>query len=158
MICIQKIYGFHGINRQNIEKSWYVTPVTDERRTDGGGKWKIVQCSVGPETAIILRRKINGDTTIRLGEYRALDLQLWNSGKNERSYQKYKIWLTMKFNRFCKQSPGVSLCPMLHSPPEKWDSGQVKKYINDNPCHLPWKLGYSEAIFTWILEKFVMSL
>ena len=36
MICIQKIYGFHGINRQNIEKSWYVTPVTeDERRTDG---------------------------------------------------------------------------------------------------------------------------
>ena len=107
---------------------------------------------------IILRRKINSDATNRLGEYRALDLQLWNSGKNERSYQKYKIWLTMKFNRFCKQSPGVSLCPMLHSPPEKWDSGQVKKYINDNPCHLPWKLGYSEAIFTWILEKFVMSL
>ena len=23
----------------------------DERRTDGGGKWKIGQCSVGPETA-----------------------------------------------------------------------------------------------------------
>ena len=105
-----------------------------------------------------MRRKINSDATNRLGEYRALDLQFWNSGKNERSYQKYKIWLTMKFNRFCKQSPGVSLCPMLHSPPEKWDSGQVKKYINDNPCHLPWKLGYSEAISTWILEKFVMSL
>ena len=31
MICIQKIYGFHGINRQNIEKSLYVTPVTDGR-------------------------------------------------------------------------------------------------------------------------------
>ena len=55
MICIQKIYGFHGINRQNIEKSWYVTPVTNGR-TNGGrrtedGKWKIGQCSVGPETA-----------------------------------------------------------------------------------------------------------
>ena len=35
MICIQKIYGFHGINRQNIEKSCYVTPVTDGQ-TDGG--------------------------------------------------------------------------------------------------------------------------
>ena len=78
-----------------------------------------------------MRRKINSDATNRLGEYRALDLQLWNSGKNERSYQKYKIWLTMKFNRFCKQSPGVSLCPMLHSPPEKWDSGQVKKCLDD---------------------------
>ena len=53
MICIQKIYGFHGINRQNIEKSWYVTPVTNGRTEDGGGKWKIEQCSVGPETAIM---------------------------------------------------------------------------------------------------------
>ena len=36
MICIQKIYGFHGINRQNIEKSQYVTPVTEDGgRTDG---------------------------------------------------------------------------------------------------------------------------
>ena len=54
MICIQKIYGFHGINRQNIEKSWYVTPVTeeDERTEEEDGKWKIEQCSVGPETAI----------------------------------------------------------------------------------------------------------
>ena len=52
MICIQKIYGFHGKNHQNIEKSWYVTPVTDERTNGGGGrKWKIEQCSVGPETA-----------------------------------------------------------------------------------------------------------
>ena len=51
MICIQKIYGFHGINRQNIEKSWYVTPVTEDGRTNG--KWKIEQCSVGPETAKI---------------------------------------------------------------------------------------------------------
>ena len=34
MICIQKIYGFHGINRQNIEKSWYVTPVTDGRTNE----------------------------------------------------------------------------------------------------------------------------
>ena len=25
--------------------------MTDERRTDGGGKWKIGKCSVGPETA-----------------------------------------------------------------------------------------------------------
>ena len=32
-------------------KSWYVTPVTEDGRADGG-KWKIVQCSVGPETAI----------------------------------------------------------------------------------------------------------
>ena len=53
MICIQKIYGFHGINRQNIEKSWYVTPVTEDGRTEDGGKWKIGQCSVGPETAIL---------------------------------------------------------------------------------------------------------
>ena len=29
MTCIQKIDGFHGINRQNIEKCCYVTPVTD---------------------------------------------------------------------------------------------------------------------------------
>ena len=36
MICIQKIYGFHGINRQNIEKSWYVTPVTEDGRTESG--------------------------------------------------------------------------------------------------------------------------
>ena len=34
MIFIQKIYGFHGINRQNIEKSWYVTPVTDKRTNE----------------------------------------------------------------------------------------------------------------------------
>ena len=51
MIYIQKIYGFHGINRQNIEKSYYVTPVTEDERTEDG-KWKIGQCSVGPETAI----------------------------------------------------------------------------------------------------------
>ena len=31
MICIQKIYGFHGLNHQIIEKSWDVTPVTDGR-------------------------------------------------------------------------------------------------------------------------------
>ena len=35
-------------NHQIIKKSRDVTPVTD------GGKWKIVQCSVGPETAICL--------------------------------------------------------------------------------------------------------
>ena len=34
MICIQKIYGFHGLNHQIIEESLDVTPVTDER-TDG---------------------------------------------------------------------------------------------------------------------------
>ena len=42
---------FCGLNHQIIKKSWDVTPVTDGRR-DGGGKWKIEQCSVGPETAI----------------------------------------------------------------------------------------------------------
>ena len=26
----------------------------DGERTNGGGKWKIEQCSVGPETAIVL--------------------------------------------------------------------------------------------------------
>ena len=30
MICIQKIYGFHGLNPQTIDN--YVTPVTDGRR------------------------------------------------------------------------------------------------------------------------------
>ena len=35
MICIQKIYGFHGLNHQIIEESWDVTPVTNGR-TDGG--------------------------------------------------------------------------------------------------------------------------
>ena len=40
MICIQKIYGFQGLTHQLIEESWGVTPVTD-----GGGKWKIGQCS-----------------------------------------------------------------------------------------------------------------
>ena len=39
------------MNRQNIENSWYVTRVMDGR-TDGGGKRKIEQCSVRPETAI----------------------------------------------------------------------------------------------------------
>ena len=37
MICIQKIYGFHGINRQNIEKKVDMSRLsrrTDER-TDG---------------------------------------------------------------------------------------------------------------------------
>ena len=45
--------------------------------------------------------------TDRPGEYRAIDLQLWNSGKNERLYQNNEIWLTMKFNRFCKQRPWI---------------------------------------------------
>ena len=52
MICIQKIYGFHGLNHQIINKSWDVTPVTYGRTHGGGGKWKIGQCSVRPETAI----------------------------------------------------------------------------------------------------------
>ena len=51
MIHIQKIYGFHGLNRQNIEKSLYVTPVTDDGQMNGG-KWKTGQYSVRPETAI----------------------------------------------------------------------------------------------------------
>ena len=34
MICIQKIYCFHGLNHQIIEESWDVTPVT-YIRTDG---------------------------------------------------------------------------------------------------------------------------
>ena len=53
MICIQKIYGFHNPNHQIIEESSDVTPVTEDGRTDGwtDGKWKIEQCSVGPETA-----------------------------------------------------------------------------------------------------------
>ena len=45
MTCIQKIYGFHGLSYQIIEESLDVTPVTEEERTDGGGKWKIGQCS-----------------------------------------------------------------------------------------------------------------
>ena len=28
MICIQKIYGLHGLNHQIIEKSWYATHLT----------------------------------------------------------------------------------------------------------------------------------
>ena len=51
MIYIKKINGFLGLNHQIIRKSWDVTPVTDERRTEDG-KWKIEQCSVRPETAI----------------------------------------------------------------------------------------------------------
>ena len=43
MICIEKIYGFQGLNHQTIKESWDVTPVIDERTN--GGKWKIVQCS-----------------------------------------------------------------------------------------------------------------
>ena len=49
MICIQKIYGFHGLSHQIIEESWDVRPVT-YGWTDGG-KWKIGQCSGKPETA-----------------------------------------------------------------------------------------------------------
>ena len=49
MICIQKIYGFHGLNHQIIKKSLDVTPVT--YGGGGGGKWKIGQCSVRSETA-----------------------------------------------------------------------------------------------------------
>ena len=66
MIGIQKIYVFHGLNRQNIEKSWDVTPVTDGRTEDGGGgggKWKIEQFSVRPETAKI--HSHNSETRIR---------------------------------------------------------------------------------------------
>ena len=44
MICIQKIYGFHGINRQNIEKSWYVTPVSDERTEEEESGNRAVFC------------------------------------------------------------------------------------------------------------------
>ena len=44
MICIQKTYGFHGLNHQIIEKNFDVTPVTD------GGKWKIGQYSGRTET------------------------------------------------------------------------------------------------------------
>ena len=60
MICIQKIYGFDGLNHQIIEESWDVTPVTnggqteDGWRTDGG-KWKIGQCSRRPETTITMQ-------------------------------------------------------------------------------------------------------
>ena len=38
MICIQKIYGFHGFDHQIIKKSWNVAPVTYGRKD---GKWKI---------------------------------------------------------------------------------------------------------------------
>ena len=34
MICIQKIYGFQGLNHRIIEESWDVTPVTDERKVE----------------------------------------------------------------------------------------------------------------------------
>ena len=57
MIYIQKILDdiyseniwFHGLNLQIIEKSWDVTPVTEDGQTNG--KWKIGQCSGRPETA-----------------------------------------------------------------------------------------------------------
>ena len=42
-----------GLNHQIIKKSWDVTQVMDERLEDGG-KWKIGQCSVRPETAIYI--------------------------------------------------------------------------------------------------------
>ena len=45
MICLQKIYGFHGQNHQIMEKNWDATPVTED-------EWrKIVQYSDRPETA-----------------------------------------------------------------------------------------------------------
>ena len=31
--------------------------MTEDERTEDGGKWKIEQCSVGPETAIIIGEK-----------------------------------------------------------------------------------------------------
>ena len=53
MICIQKIFGFHGIivkisRKVDMSHLW--------RRTDGrtDRKWKIEQCSVGPETAKVI--------------------------------------------------------------------------------------------------------
>ena len=54
MICIQKIYSFHGLNHQIMEESWDVTPVTKGRTEDG--KRKIGQCSGRPETAIVLQK------------------------------------------------------------------------------------------------------
>ena len=45
-VCIQKIYGFHYINHQNIEKSWDATSVTED-----GVQRKIEQYSDRPETA-----------------------------------------------------------------------------------------------------------
>ena len=41
-MCIQKIYGFHGINHQNIVKSLYVTPVTKDGRTEESGKYCVL--------------------------------------------------------------------------------------------------------------------
>ena len=34
--AVHILSSFHGINRQNIEKSWYVTPVTDEQTEESG--------------------------------------------------------------------------------------------------------------------------
>ena len=57
MICIQKIYSFHGLNHQIMEESWDVTPVTNGRTEDG--KRKIGQCSGRPETAIVLQKLLD---------------------------------------------------------------------------------------------------
>ena len=40
-------------------------PVTDGRTNGGGGKWKIEQYSVGPETAIIILNLFPGEVVVR---------------------------------------------------------------------------------------------
>ena len=57
MICIQKIYCFHGINRQNIEKSWYVTPVTEEEDERRKVENRAVFCWTRNRKSINIKKK-----------------------------------------------------------------------------------------------------
>ena len=92
MICIQKIYGFQGLNHQIIKESWDVTPVTDER-TDGGGKWKIVQYSElnqKPQKRTFLLSLYQSDAFFR-GHYWKISSTPWPIVVSQRSW--LPIWL-----------------------------------------------------------------
>ena len=60
VVRVARTTSLDDMHSENIWFSWYkpskyreklICHACDERRTDGGGKWKIGQCSVGPETA-----------------------------------------------------------------------------------------------------------
>ena len=73
MICIQKIYGFHGLKHQIIEESWELTLVTEE----DGGKWKIVQYSGRPEKPQKRDTKIQGDLRQSVAKKSSVSIQRW---------------------------------------------------------------------------------
>ena len=74
VVRVARTTSLDDMHSENIWFSWYkpskyreklICHACDERRTDGGGKWKIGQCSVGPETAIFLKNELKTKPSTR---------------------------------------------------------------------------------------------